>query len=146
MGFLAALKFGNKITWKTKKDVGIQFCIADKSKLIDLDNISSHDIKISNIDLEKNGTIIEIEEVEEYYFEALKSYFEGIGEREGQKIANAFYKEAIEMSFSCGEKKFKNKSLKDFKNILKRRQLLYVEYSSKNECINFYRKKNYVKQ
>lgn len=145
LGFLAALKFGNKITWKTKKDVGIQFCIADKSKLIDLDNISSHDIKISNIDLEKNGTIIEIEEVEEYYFEALKSYFEGIGEREGQKIANAFYKEAIEMSFSCGEKKFKNKSLKDFKNILKRRQLLYVEYSSKNECINFYRKKELCK-
>lgn len=141
LGFLSVFKFGDKVTWRTKKNKGFVFDI-NYLDLIEIDNISEYNVEIKEIDNISHGTEIEIE-LNEYNVSTLYEYFNN--KKMLQKIINAFDDKKFELEVHIDDKIYSNNNSYLIKKYLPERQMLYVKYNSNSELIEFYHKDKLIK-
>jgi hypothetical protein len=134
LGFLSVFKFGRKVEWRTKKDVGYKFSV-DFDKLLHIDNISDYHVQIDMDESIPAGTEITIDLTDESkillldYLEEKKNY---------SKIVNSFTDEKFLIILNIDGKKFRSNSFKGIKDHFRERQLFYVDYDSDLGVINYY--------
>lgn len=134
LGFLSVFKFGRKVEWKTKKDIGYKFSV-DFDKLLKIDNISDYHVQIDTDNTIANGTEIIIE-LSNDSKQLLLEYLEE--EKNYAKIVNSFTDEKFLIILNIDGKVFRSDSFKGIKNHFSERQLFYVDYDSDLGVINYY--------
>lgn len=134
LGFLSVFKFGESVTWKTKKCTGLQFS-AKYREIVNSDNIAKYNVNIiENHDIEK-GTEIQIE-LSEDNLESLLLYFSE--EKNYLKVIHSFDDEKFTINLQINESCYSNAGLYAFKKILPERQLFNVKYDSNKGKIYYY--------
>lgn len=134
LGFLSVFKFGRKVEWRTKKDVGYKFSV-DFDKLLHIDNISDYHVQIDMDESIPTGTEITIDLTDESKL-LLLDYLEE--EKNYSKIVNSFTDEKFLIILNIDGKKFRSNSFKGIKDHFSERQLFYVDYDSDLGVINYY--------
>lgn len=134
LGFLSVFKFGNYVTWKTKKDNGMQFSV-NYNDLISSDDISQYQVDIIENDNLDKGTEIEIE-LSEYNSESLLKYFSE--EKYYEKIINSFDDKGFIIELQIDQNYYSNQNSLELKEHLPERQLYHVKYHSEKQKINYY--------
>lgn len=134
LGFLSVFKFGECVTWKTKKSTGLQFS-AKYREIVSSDNIAKYNVNIiENHDIEK-GTEIQIE-LSEDNLESLLLYF--LEEKNYLKVIHSFDDEKFTINLQINESNYSNAGIYPFKKILPERQLFNVKYNSNKGKIYYY--------
>ncbi len=134
LGFLSVFKFGHKVEWKTKKDLGYRFLV-DFDELSKIDNLSEFKVHLIRDDSIENGTEITIQ-LNDDSKQLLLGYLSE--EKNYAKIINSFTDDNFLITLQIDEKKYKSSNFQGLKNHFTERQLYYVEYDSKDGRINFY--------
>lgn len=136
LGFLAAFRFGNNVTWEshngtTKYDFG-----ASKTDLIALDDIAEYEISIKESGTSEQGTKITIDS-DESIINQLVTYFKN--ESNYLKLVGAFNDRNFEIILDTPNGKKRTNLIPKIKDINPSDQLFYVRYSSISKSIEFYR-------
>ncbi len=134
LGFLSVFKFGRKVEWKTKKDIGYKFSV-DFNELIKIDNISDYHVQIDTDNTIANGTEITIKLENESKQLLLKYLSE---EKNYTKIINSFTDDNFEIILHLDGETYKSSEFKGVKKHYLERQLFYVEYDSTIGKIDYY--------
>lgn len=134
LGFLSVFKFGRKVEWRTKKDIGYKFSV-DFDELLNIDNISDYHVQIDMDESIPNGTEITIDLTDESKL-LLLDYLEE--EKNYSKIVNSFTDEKFLIILNIDGNNFRSDSFKGIKNHFSERQLFYVDYDSDLGVINYY--------
>jgi hypothetical protein len=134
LGFLSVFKFGERVTWRTKKNRGLVFSV-EYSKLLENDNISNYEIEILEDNTIEKGTMIEID-ISPYNSNSLQEYFGQ--EKNYQKVVHSFLDNEFVIHLDIDGKKDSN--IEEFKIIkcLPERQLYYIKYNSDDKEIQYY--------
>ena len=134
LGFLSVFKFGEKVEWKTRKDIGLKFAV-NYSDLIYAYDISEFEIEVVEDDAIKQGTTIIIS-LNEYNTVSLQKYLSE--EKNYKKVVNAFVDDNFIINLQVdGDKYSSVETLPLIKNSIEH-QLYYVTYDSKSQKINYY--------
>jgi len=134
LGFLSVFKFGHKVEWRTKKDIGYKFSV-DYNELSKIENLSDFKVKLTADENIVAGTEITIELSNESK-QLLLNYLSE--EKNYTKIINSFTDENFLVILDIDGKVFRSDDFKGVKNHYLDRQLYYVEYDSKEGKINYY--------
>lgn len=86
LGFLSVFKFGENVTWKTKKSVGLQFSVKYR-ELLRSEDLTEYNVDIIEKDDIKKGTEIEIK-LSDYNLKSLLQFFSE--EKNYQKVIHSF--------------------------------------------------------
>lgn len=133
LGFLSVFKFGNVVTWKTKKNSGYQFTI-DYNELIKAEDITTLNVNVvEKPDIQK-GTIIIIK-MRYDDIQILKKYLRE--KKNLRKILYSFNVNDFNLTLNIDGKSYSNIIPIDIENILPDRQLFQVTYYSNEEKITF---------
>lgn len=133
LGFLSVFKFGRKVKWETKKDIGYRFGLNydDLNRQFD---ISEYIIQLETDENITKGTKIEID-VNEYNIKSLMDFF---GEEKNyEKVLNAFDDTTFKIEINIDSTKLSSESTIKLLENAPEYRLYYVTYSSSNEKINF---------
>ena len=133
LGFLSVFKFGNIVTWKTKKDKGYQFTI-NYDKIKNMDDITSINIEIEKNDNIKKGTTIIIN-LRKESIDLLSKYLSDPTNL--KKILYCFKFKNFNITFKIDNVTYDNLSPTLLDNILPGRQLFHVTYKSDEGKIIF---------
>lgn len=133
LGVLSVFKFGDYVTWTSKKKKGCQFCI-DYNELIKHGDINSYNINVNEVIFESTGTKIDIRMRDEQV-DFLKDYFSE--ERNILKILNSFKLDDFNLSLIIDDTAYNNKNNINILDIETDKQLYNVTYDSKIEKIIF---------
>lgn len=134
LGFLSVFKFGKKVMWETKKNLGYRFGLNydDLNRQFD---ISEYTIQLETDEKIMGGTKIEID-VSDYNIRSLMDFF---GEEKNyKKVLNAFDDITFEIEINIDGTNFSNKSTTKLLENAPDNRLYHVIYSSNNEKIIFY--------
>ena len=134
LGFLSVFKFGDYVTWRTKKNKGLKFSV-DYNNIINNDDISNYNIDIIEEDEITKGTEIEIR-LDKYNLMSLDKYFKD--EKNYEKIINAFIDESIIISIIIDNSVFSSTKKIDIKSYVPERQLYNIKYNSNEQQIKYY--------
>lgn len=134
LGFLSVFKFGDYVTWRTKKSNGFKFSV-DYNDIINNDNISNYNIDVIEDDEITKGTEIHIT-LNEYNLMSLNKYF--MEEKNYEKIINSFTDDNIIISLIIGDNIFSNKDKINIKSYAPERQLYNIKYNSEEQEIKYY--------
>lgn len=134
LGFLSVFKFGDYVTWRTKKNKGLKFSV-DYNNIINNDDISNYNIDIIEEDEITKGTEIEIR-LDKYNLMSLDKYFKD--EKNYEKIINAFTDESIIISIIIDNSVFSSTKKIDIKSYAPERQLYNIKYNSNEQQIKYY--------
>ncbi|WP_413540147.1 ATP-binding protein [Aerococcus viridans] len=146
LGFLSVFKFGNIVSWKTKKDKVLSFT-ADYSEISKLEYINQYTIPISEIEEEDFiGTEIEIELIP-YNLKTLSEYFQE--EKNRKKVLNSFICSEEEnkkiqhdpdfiINLNIDGKQYETDLELKLENELMEQQLVRIKYNSENNKIFYY--------
>lgn len=134
LGFLSVFKFGEHVTWKTKKNVGLKFSV-DYCKLIKSTNISNYKIEVLEESNITKGTEISID-LSNYNLKSLKQYFTEA--KNYEKVINAFLDKNFIIELEIDGKKYSNKSKISINGYLPEEQLYYIKYDSDDGKIEYY--------
>lgn len=134
LGFLSVFKFGRKVEWKTKKDVGYKFSV-DFDELLKVDNISDYHVQIDTDNTIANGTEITIylsNESKQLLLDYLSE------EKNYSKIVNSFTDDKFLVILNIDKQIHRSDSFQGIKQLFSERQLFYIEYDSDIGIINYY--------
>lgn len=134
LGFLSVFKFGNKVTWKTRKDIGLTFSV-DYEELLAADNISQFQIDVVEDNSIVDGTSIIIS-LDSYNAASLAAYFEV--EKNYKKILNAFDDTEFEVELILDEKKHSSSDTTSLLDNSPEHQLYYITYNSKKQKLSYF--------
>ena len=137
LGFLAAFKFGDNVTWATCKE-GIKSTFSlNKSMLISQEDLSGYDVPIKTEPYDQNGTKIVIQCNSAQMKELLTDL-------DNEKIAEKLIATMLDESFNVDvkvehhKKGYSTNRIKDLVNENEGRQLFHVKYNSTENKIYFY--------
>ena len=142
LGFLSVFKFGDKVTWKTKKGLkGLQFS-ASKNDIINTLDIANYPIDIHDNSEVAKGTIIEIN-VDDYNLQSLMKQF--TLSNINRKLVNSLRDNNFMIEIIVDKKIYSNEIPVKIKDELPDRQTLYITYDSSDGKISFFYKNYLVK-
>ncbi|UVM20136.1 ATP-binding protein [Pseudomonas wadenswilerensis] len=137
LGFLAAFKFGDEVTWVTRRN-GVQSTFSlKKSDLVAREDLAGTKIPIITEPHEGKGTTIIISSSDKDVAELLDDLND---EKVLEKLAAAIVDEAFDIKIEIENQLngFSTKKLKDFKQESESDQLFYVSFQSEDNSIDFY--------
>lgn len=134
LGFLSVFKFGESVSWKTKKSTGLQFSV-EYMELLNTEDLSEYNVNIiDNEDLVK-GTVIDIK-LSDYNLKSILQYFSE--EKNYKKVINSFDDNKFTIELHIDGLCYSSAQESAFKQILPHRQLFNVKYTSNEEKIDYY--------
>lgn len=136
LGFLAAFRFGDFVTWDTSCSTDRYVFSARKSELTSEDDISKHVVDVSRLEPASKGTKITIN-LDQSVVDELNSYFSNAANH--LKLVGAIQDDTFEIILRIGGQIYRTSSLPQLKDINPSDQLFYVKYSSVNEEVEIYR-------
>lgn len=135
LGFLAAFKFGPKVTWQTKSEnpdqIGYKFCL-DKTELTNLDSLTDFPITVNPWEAPKKGTIIQIE-LDDYSFKELHRLFNN--EEQYKKVLESFLDKNFKILFLLDDLIIESADFVSFRKQSRKTQLCSVQYNSSDSHI-----------
>ncbi|XXF07213.1 ATP-binding protein [Pseudomonas sp. D2-3] len=136
LGFLAAFKFGDKVTWVTSKN-GVRSTFSlKKSDLIAKSDLAGTKIPIVTEPNDGKGTTITINSSESDIQELLEDLGD---EKVSEKLVAAILDETFNIVLEVGGKiSHSTNRLKNFKSEVESNQLFYVDYKTESNDIEFY--------
>lgn len=155
LGFLAAFKFGDKVTWSTcQKGVEREFTL-NKNELIEKDDLLGTRVDYSESEKKCSGTTITIESSKKTIDSILRYFSEvdddnknidlGLGRK--QRLVGAFRTdEYFNIKLKLPSENYSTESLRDIHQEAQASQLFYIKYVSEDERIDFYHKGELVRQ
>ncbi len=141
LGFLSVFKFGKKVTWRTKKDIGYEFSL-EREVLTNSENLLNEKVEIKENNKIEKGTEIEIEIVDNYQLSYLKNYL--TEEINYLKIINSFDTQVPKIQIYIDNHELIDNTFSSLEDYNIERQLFYVLYDSKEQKLKFYHNKNLV--
>lgn len=140
LGFLSVFKFGNNVTWITKKDIGLKFS-ANYQELASKTDISEHNVEIEEYAEASKGTMIIID-LEDYSLESIKAYFQE--ESNLLKVLYSFEDKAFEIQIDIDGTEYSSVNKSEIKDIYIPRQLYDVRYNSKTQKVDYFHNDNKI--
>lgn len=137
LGFLAAFRFGDQVTWDTSNNGKRYVFSVDKGKLTQLSDIAEHHVDVETHDSSGVGTKITITSDEKIIAGLLEYFAE---DANNLKLVGAFADNNFEIELSLPERTTKTNEIPQLKNVNHRDQLFYVTYDSQTSDLLFYRK------
>jgi hypothetical protein len=137
LGFLAAFKFGNDVSWLTcQNGVKSSFSL-NKLELIAHEDLSGYKVPIITEPHEKNGTVIKIQCNSEQMNELLEDLSD---ERVVEKLVATMDDDlfSVQVSIEHQKESYSTKKLKPFINQNEKQQVFYVTYNTGENKIHFY--------
>lgn len=156
LGFLAAFKFGDRVTWSTtcKDGVKREFTL-NKNELIEKDDLLGTNVHYLESEGNELGTVITIESNENVISSITRYFTEidadnsglelGLGRK--QKLVGAFLlDENFDIKLKLPSEDYSTKNIRDVHQEAPSNQLFYIKYRSEAERIDFYHKGELVRQ
>lgn len=134
LGFLSVFKFGRKVEWRTKKDIGYKFSV-DYDELSKIENLSDFKVQLIQDEDIAKGTEIIIQ-LDNDSKQLLLNYLSE--EKNYTKIINSFTDDNFLIILNIDNKVFRSDDFEGVQNHYLDRQLYYVEYDSMEGKINYY--------
>ena len=138
LGFLAALKFGEDITWTTTKNGVTSKFHLNKTKLISEENLADINIGLEEFQGNGNGTTITIKSTKEIIDELLIDLQDS---RVVLKLVGAMNDPSFNVRLKIDqEMEFTTNKLIDFSLEQTEKQLFFIKYNPKQKNIEFFHK------
>jgi len=136
LGFLAVFKFGEEVTWQTKKEnhAGFSFSV-NYRKIIENDDISKIEITLDSTNILPKGTTISIN-LTTYVLGQLNDYFTKPENRE--KLLGSFLDDSFTITITQNSKSYLSKNLRPPESNAKQYQFLRVSYNNEKSIIQYY--------
>lgn len=147
LGFLAAFKLGDQVTWTTCKN-GIKSKFTQTlSNLLSEDDLSKEETPIVSEKSDEKGTKITIDLTDDKINTLLSK--DNLGDESNiQKLAAAIIDKSFDITIKITnpKKSLSTSELKDFRDECEDRQLFYVHYESSENKIKFYNNGSLIKE
>lgn len=134
LGFLSVFKFGEQVSWRTKKEKGLKFTV-NYAELISSNDISQFEIDIFEDDSVAKGTSITIS-LDTYNSASLAKYF--AIEKNYKKVLNAFDDAKFEIELFLDGDRYSSTDTIRLQENSKQHQLYYITYDSKKQKIVYF--------